>query len=76
MAALLGHDADATEYRELAADIKAAFNAAFYNSQLGRYTSQGSSALRVRRRLRRRSRSTRAWCPTGSAGASSTRWSS
>ena len=41
MAELLGHDADASEYRELAANIKEAFNAAFYNSQLGRYTSQG-----------------------------------
>lgn len=42
MAALLGHDADAREYRDLAANIKDAFNAAFYNSDLGRYTSQGN----------------------------------
>jgi alpha-L-rhamnosidase len=41
MAELLGHDADASEYRELAANVKEAFNAAFYNSELGRYTSQG-----------------------------------
>jgi alpha-L-rhamnosidase len=42
MAALTGHDADAIEYRDLAANIKQAFNNAFYNSALGRYTSQGS----------------------------------
>jgi alpha-L-rhamnosidase len=41
MAALTGHEADAAEYRALAGNIKAAFNAAFYNSALGRYTSQG-----------------------------------
>ena len=43
MAALLGHDADAGEYRELAAAIKDAFNDAFYNSALGRYTSEGNA---------------------------------
>jgi alpha-L-rhamnosidase len=43
MAALTGHDADAAEYRELADHIKSAFNAAFYNSTLGRYTSQGAA---------------------------------
>ncbi|MDX2938798.1 alpha-L-rhamnosidase [Streptomyces ipomoeae] len=43
MAALLGHDADAREYRDLATAIKDAFNAAFYNSALGRYTSQGDA---------------------------------
>jgi alpha-L-rhamnosidase len=42
MAALTGHDADATEYRELATNIRNAFNNAFYNSALGRYTSQGN----------------------------------
>ena len=41
MAALTGHDEDAAEYRDLARDIGAAFNAAFYNSALGRYTSEG-----------------------------------
>jgi alpha-L-rhamnosidase len=35
-------DTDAAEYRELARNIKQAFNAAFYNSALGRYTSQGN----------------------------------
>ncbi|MCF1596560.1 alpha-L-rhamnosidase [Streptomyces muensis] len=43
MAALLGRDADAREYRDLAAAIKEAFNTAFYNSALGRYTSQGDA---------------------------------
>ncbi|MFB8776982.1 family 78 glycoside hydrolase catalytic domain [Streptomyces broussonetiae] len=43
MAALLGHDADAAEYRHLASDIKDAFNTAFYNPALGRYTSQGEA---------------------------------
>lgn len=42
MAALTGHDADAREYRELADHIKDAFNAAFYNTALGRYTSAGN----------------------------------
>ena len=41
MAELLGREADAGEYRALAQDIKAAFNEAFYNADLGRYTSQG-----------------------------------
>ncbi|MFF3371978.1 family 78 glycoside hydrolase catalytic domain [Streptomyces sp. NPDC002680] len=41
MAALLGRDADAAEYRSLAADIKDAFNDAFYNRALGRYTAEG-----------------------------------
>ena len=43
MAALLGHDDDAAAYRQLAADIKQAFNNAFYNAQLGRYTAQGNA---------------------------------
>jgi alpha-L-rhamnosidase len=42
MAALTGHDADAIEYRALATNIRNAFNNAFYNSALGRYTSQGN----------------------------------
>ncbi|WP_405741978.1 glycoside hydrolase family 78 protein [Streptomyces sp. NBC_00028] len=41
MADLLGRTADAAEYRSLAANIKKAFNDAFYNSSLGRYTAQG-----------------------------------
>ncbi|MFF1261219.1 family 78 glycoside hydrolase catalytic domain [Streptomyces sp. NPDC058321] len=41
MAALLGRKADAAEYRSLAAAIKSAFNDAFYNPALGRYTSEG-----------------------------------
>ncbi|MEU6375151.1 family 78 glycoside hydrolase catalytic domain [Streptomyces sp. NPDC046909] len=41
MAELLGRTADAAEYRSLAATIKKAFNDAFYNSTLGRYTAQG-----------------------------------
>ncbi|MFD3843772.1 family 78 glycoside hydrolase catalytic domain [Streptomyces sp. NPDC058642] len=41
MAALLGRRADAAEYRALADNIKTAFNDAFYNRTLGRYTSQG-----------------------------------
>ncbi|WP_329342943.1 glycoside hydrolase family 78 protein [Streptomyces sp. NBC_00663] len=42
MADLLGRTADAAEYRSLAANIKKAFNDAFYNSSLGRYTAQGA----------------------------------
>ncbi|MBE8472156.1 family 78 glycoside hydrolase catalytic domain [Streptomyces justiciae] len=41
MAELLGRTADAAEYRSLATHIKEAFNDAFYNSSLGRYTAQG-----------------------------------
>ena len=41
MASLTGHPADASEYRALATRIKDAFNAAFYNTALGRYTSDG-----------------------------------
>ncbi|MEV4033639.1 family 78 glycoside hydrolase catalytic domain [Streptomyces umbrinus] len=41
MADLIGRDGDASEYRSLAAAIKRAFNDAFYNSSLGRYTGQG-----------------------------------
>lgn len=42
MAALTGHDADAAEYRALADQIKDAFNATFYNTALGRYTTAGN----------------------------------
>jgi alpha-L-rhamnosidase len=42
MAAKLGRTADAAEYGSLASNIKAAFNDAFYNSALGRYTNQGN----------------------------------
>ncbi|MFH8662368.1 family 78 glycoside hydrolase catalytic domain [Streptomyces afghaniensis] len=41
MAELIGRDGDAHEYRSLAATIKQAFNDAFYNRSLGRYTSDG-----------------------------------
>ncbi|MDX3496587.1 family 78 glycoside hydrolase catalytic domain [Streptomyces turgidiscabies] len=41
MASLLGRDADASEYRNLAVNIKDAFNDAFYNAALGRYTAEG-----------------------------------
>ncbi|MFF7212890.1 alpha-L-rhamnosidase C-terminal domain-containing protein [Streptomyces sp. NPDC008238] len=43
MAGLLGRHADAAEYRSLAANIKTAFNDAFYNTTLGRYTAQGDA---------------------------------
>ncbi|WP_103963257.1 family 78 glycoside hydrolase catalytic domain [Nonomuraea solani] len=43
MAELTGHADDATRYRALAADIKAAFNAHFYNRQLRRYTTDGDA---------------------------------
>ncbi|MFF4510494.1 alpha-L-rhamnosidase-related protein [Streptomyces mirabilis] len=43
MAALIGRTADAAEYRNLAANIKDAFNDAFYNQALGRYTAEGAS---------------------------------
>ncbi|MFJ6569554.1 family 78 glycoside hydrolase catalytic domain [Streptomyces sp. NPDC091292] len=42
MAAVLGRTADASAYRALASHIKDAFNDAFYNTALGRYTSQGN----------------------------------
>jgi alpha-L-rhamnosidase len=43
MARLTGHAADAQKYTALAADIKAAFNARFYNSTLRRYTTDGNA---------------------------------
>ncbi|MFB4269829.1 family 78 glycoside hydrolase catalytic domain [Nonomuraea sp. GTA35] len=43
MAELTGHTADATRYQALAADIKTAFNARFYNQQLRRYTTDGNA---------------------------------
>jgi len=42
IAAVIGRDADARAYRSLAASIKDAFNASFYNAKLGRYTSDGN----------------------------------
>ncbi|MEW2403875.1 family 78 glycoside hydrolase catalytic domain [Streptomyces sp. NPDC046862] len=41
MAELLGRTADAADYRSLATNIKNAFNDAFYNRSLGRYTAEG-----------------------------------
>ena len=55
---------------------RTAFNTAFYNSALGRYTSEGTRAPPAQRRPRRPSRSTRALSPTANAGGSSTRSSS
>ncbi|GAA1037994.1 hypothetical protein GCM10009557_52840 [Virgisporangium ochraceum] len=43
MAKLTGHDADAATYTTLADDIRAAFNAAFYNTTLRRYTADGNA---------------------------------
>lgn len=43
MAELTGHADDAARYRTLAADIKNAFNAHFYNQQLRRYTTGGDA---------------------------------
>ncbi|MFC4018451.1 family 78 glycoside hydrolase catalytic domain [Micromonospora sp. GCM10011542] len=43
LAELTGRPADAQKYTALAADIKTAFNAAFYNTTLRRYTSTGNA---------------------------------
>ncbi|WP_243723049.1 alpha-L-rhamnosidase C-terminal domain-containing protein [Actinomadura sp. 7K507] len=43
MAELTGHAGDAKEYRQLAADIKEAFNNAFFNQSLGHYTAGGNA---------------------------------
>jgi alpha-L-rhamnosidase len=43
MAELTGHPADAKEYRDLAEDIKAAFNTHFFDDALGRYTADGKA---------------------------------
>jgi alpha-L-rhamnosidase len=43
MAELTGHAADASAYRALAGEIKAAFNAHFYNTDLRRYTADGGN---------------------------------
>ncbi|MGN9908833.1 family 78 glycoside hydrolase catalytic domain [Phytohabitans sp. LJ34] len=43
MARLTGHAADADRYDALAADIKEAFNAHFYNTELRRYTAAGNA---------------------------------
>jgi alpha-L-rhamnosidase len=42
MAELTGHQADAETYRALAGEIKEAFNAHFYNTELRRYTTNGN----------------------------------
>jgi alpha-L-rhamnosidase len=43
MAKLTGHAADAQEYEQLALDIREAFNGAFFNESLGRYTATGNA---------------------------------
>jgi alpha-L-rhamnosidase len=43
LAQLTGRQADAQKYTALAADIKSAFNAAFYNTTLRRYTADGNA---------------------------------
>ncbi|HEX6685031.1 MAG TPA: family 78 glycoside hydrolase catalytic domain [Candidatus Limnocylindrales bacterium] len=43
MARLTGHSADADRYQALAGQIAAAFNAAFYNTALRRYTTDGNA---------------------------------
>ncbi|MET8978066.1 family 78 glycoside hydrolase catalytic domain [Streptomyces sp. NPDC004539] len=43
MAELLGRTADAADYRSLAGQIRDAFNDAFYNRALGRYTARGDA---------------------------------
>jgi alpha-L-rhamnosidase len=43
MARLTGHTADAQKYAALAADIKTAFNAHFFNQNLHRYTTDGNA---------------------------------
>jgi len=43
LARLTGHEADAARYAALAADIRTAFNAHFYNSTLRRYTTDGDA---------------------------------
>jgi alpha-L-rhamnosidase len=42
-ATLTGHTADAAAYTTLAANIKTAFNQAFFNEALGRYTATGNA---------------------------------
>ncbi|CAG5138720.1 uncharacterized protein ALTATR162_LOCUS426 [Alternaria atra] len=44
MANLTGHTADAVLYERLALEIRNAFNAAFYNTAIGRYTSFGNNS--------------------------------
>jgi alpha-L-rhamnosidase len=43
MAELTGHTADAQQYGQLAESIKQAFNNAFFNESLGRYTATGNA---------------------------------
>jgi alpha-L-rhamnosidase len=42
-ATLTGHTVDVAKYEKLAADIKTAFNEAFFNESLGRYTATGDA---------------------------------
>ncbi|KAH8635720.1 hypothetical protein IG631_11121 [Alternaria alternata] len=44
MANLTGHVNDAVNYERLALEIREAFNAAFYNTAMGRYTSLGNNS--------------------------------
>jgi alpha-L-rhamnosidase len=53
MANLTGHTADAVLYERLALEIRNAFNAAFYNTAIGRYTSFGNNSTVTPRRLHR-----------------------
>jgi alpha-L-rhamnosidase len=43
MAELTGHEADAEMYAQLSDDIRQAFNGAFFNESLGRYTASGNA---------------------------------
>lgn len=43
MAELTGHDDDAQEYSELAENVRRAFNDAFFNESLNRYTAAGNA---------------------------------
>ncbi|MBC6465866.1 family 78 glycoside hydrolase catalytic domain [Actinomadura alba] len=43
MAELTGHTPDAQKYWQLASDIKQAFNKAFFNESIGRYTANGNA---------------------------------
>lgn len=45
MASITGHQADAAKYEALASEIKAAFNAQFYNSQVRRFTADGNAGI-------------------------------
>ncbi|WP_051759188.1 alpha-L-rhamnosidase [Herbidospora cretacea] len=45
MAQVLGNTADAAKWTQLAADIRTAFNRAFFNDALGRYTANGNAGV-------------------------------